>query len=111
MHPGRFWTAHGVFSLVVCLSVVSGCARSPQLGDEECLKAADALWTAVTARQTSLLDVTAGEIEKLHASAKLSPEAFHSLSAIIETARAGQWTDARIALKVLIRAQRPAPAL
>ena len=91
---------------VVGLVVISGCARVPQLGDEECLKAADALWTAVTAKRANLLEATAGEIEKLHAIDKLSPDAFASLSSIIETARAGHWTEARIALKALIRAQR-----
>ena len=109
MHPGRVCGVRCGLLLVVCLSVVSGCARTPQLGDEKCLKAADALWTAVTAKRTNLLDACASEIEKLHASEKLSPEAFNSLSSIIETARAGQWTDARVALKALLRAQRPVP--
>ena len=92
--------------LVVSLSVGAGCARTPQFGDDG-LKAADALWTAVTARRPDLVEQTAAEVESLHAHQKLSDEASASLSRVISSARARQWAEARAELKSLIRAQRP----
>lgn len=93
----------------ICLALLAGCARTPQIGgDKECFSAADALWTAVSAKRPDLLDRSAAEVERLHAGAKLPDEAFESLSSVVSKARAGQWSDARAALKTFIRAQRPA---
>jgi len=93
--------------LVVVL--LGGCSRTPQIGgDRECLAAADALWTAVTARQSGLLESSAAEIEQLHAEAKLPDDAFAALGAIIASARAERWPEARVALKTFVRGQRRA---
>ena len=92
-----------------CLVLSAGCGGAPQLGgNEQCLAAADALWTAVTAKQPKLLEHSAGEIEKLHAAGTLPDDAFNSLSQIVASARAGQWPEARKALKAFARSQRPA---
>jgi hypothetical protein len=93
--------------LVLCL-LASGCGQTPQLSSEEGLSAADALWTSITAKDTGLLEASAGKIEKLHAAADLSDEAFGYLADVIATARAGKWTEARTALKTFVRGQRPA---
>ena len=89
--------------LLLCL----GCSDTPQLGSDACLGAADALWTSVTARSLELLDQSAAKIEKLHATAELSDAAFERLTAVISTARAGDWSGARSALKEFVRGQRP----
>jgi hypothetical protein len=95
--------------LLACVLIPTGCSRTPQMGgDEQCMKAADALWTAVTVKQSELLDHSAGEIERLHQEGKMPQEAYESLSGIISTARAGEWSKARAALKTFIRGQRPA---
>ncbi len=93
---------------LLTLALGGGCGRAPQLAaDRECLAAADALWTAVTAKRTDLVDQSAAEFERLHAAMRLSDEAFAALSSIVSDARAGNWTAARAALKTLLRGQRP----
>jgi len=110
MNFGRFHRVRLAVLVVVCLSAAYGCGRTPQVGDEECLKAADALWTAVTARRSDLLEASADRIGQLHDSARLPQDAFDRLSPVIETARAGRWAEARASLKAFIRGQRPALA-
>ena len=97
-----------IYSWLFCLLVATGCGRTPQMGgNHECMTAADALWTAVTAKQSELLDHSAGEIERLHQEGQMPQEAYESLSGIIRTARAGEWSKARAALKIFIQGQRP----
>jgi hypothetical protein len=99
----------GVSVLLLSVWLVSGCQRTPQLaGQRECMKAADALWTAVNVKQSDLLDRSAGEIERLHAAGEMPPDAYENLARIIATARASQWSDARAELKKFLRDQRPA---
>lgn len=86
-----------------------GCGQTPQLGgNRESLAAADALWTSVTAKRLDLLDQSESRIAELHAAAKVPDDAFEVLAGVIATARAGQWSDARLALKAFVRGQRPA---
>ena len=100
-------TGLAVVAVVLVIGLGAGCGRSPQFaGNRECLAAADALWTAVTAKRTELVDQSAAEIERLHAQAQLSDEAFDALSRIVADARAGNWDAARTALKTLLRGQR-----
>ena len=101
----RTFAALGCCALMLlCL----GCGDTPQLGSEECLGAADALWTAITAKNPQLLEQSAAKMEKLHTAAKLSDAAFEQLSAVIATARTGDWPGARGALKKFVQGQRPA---
>jgi hypothetical protein len=91
------------------LAALAGCSGTPQLnGDEESLGAADALWTAVTAKRSDLLDKSAARIEELHTAGKLPDDAFQSLQGVIAQAREGQWAEARGALKAFVKGQRPA---
>jgi hypothetical protein len=94
-------------SVLLCL-LAAGCGQTPQLSSEEGLSAADALWTSIAAKDQGLLEASAGRIEKLHAAAELSDDAFGYLTGVIATARAGKWTEARTALKTFVRGQRPA---
>jgi hypothetical protein len=93
--------------LLASLLVAGGCGRTPQMGgDRQCMTAADALWTAVNVKEPEFLDRAEAEIQRLHAAGRMPQDAFDSLSSIIATARAGQWSDARATLKQFIRDQR-----
>jgi hypothetical protein len=90
------------------ISTSAGCSHTPQLdGDREALSAADALWTSITAKDSNLLENSATNLAKLHADARLSDDAYGALESVIQTARAGNWSDARAALKTFVRGQRP----
>jgi hypothetical protein len=94
--------------MALAAATLCGCARTPQLnGDAESLGAADALWTAVTAKRTDLLEKSATRIDELHTAGKLPGDAFQSLQEVIEQARGGQWDDARRTLKAFVKGQRP----
>lgn len=112
------WDARGFAGLAIgaamclalCLAPLAGCGDTPQLGgDDDCLAAADALWTAIGAKRADLVDQSAREIDRLHTAAKMNDEAFDALSAVVVTARAGEWSDARAALKSFVQGQRRAP--
>ncbi|HEX3726668.1 MAG TPA: hypothetical protein VHV08_10515, partial [Pirellulales bacterium] len=101
----RLFNCPQAVALAVCL-IAAGCGRPPQLGDEQCLKVADALWTAVTAKNVALLDRTGNQIDSLHAERKLSDDGRDALAEIVATARDGEWLKAQATLKSLLRAQR-----
>ena len=103
----RFVRTIGEVGCCALILLCLGCSDTPQLGSEECLGAADALWTAVTAKNLDLLEQSAAKIEKLHSSAELSDAAFEQLSGVIATARTGDWPGARGALKKFVQGQRP----
>ena len=107
---GKWKSRLGAAAMLACLGLplAAGCGRAPQLGSEDNLAAADGLWTAVTAKDASLVDKSAGLIEQLHQTHKMSDEAFEVLRGVIATARAGDWSQARGALKAFVRGQRPA---
>jgi hypothetical protein len=95
-------------SVALLLLAVAACSPTPQLGgDREALSAADALWTAITAKDSNLLENSAAAIGKLHAEAHLTDEAYAALENVMQTARAGNWSEARAALKAFVRGQRP----
>ena len=97
------------WAALAVLVLVGGCSRAPQLGgDEDCLAATDALWTAVTSKRPELLQNCTQEIARLHDMRQMPDDAFETLSKIIVSAQSGQWADARNSLKTFIRRQRPA---
>jgi hypothetical protein len=84
-----------------------GCADTPQLGsDEASWTTADALWTAITAKNPTMVEDCAKRIRKLETSGKLAPETAAALQALIEQAREGDWDDARGELKTFVQGQR-----
>jgi hypothetical protein len=94
--------------LAACgVALVGGCSQAPQLSGPDNLAAADALWTAITAKENGLLESSAAEIEELHAAQKMPEEVYAALSGVIATARHGDWSHARGTLKTLIKGQRP----
>jgi hypothetical protein len=96
---------------VAGLALASAGCRPPQvLGDDDCFSTVDALWTAVTAHNSELLESTAADLLRLRDAGRLSPEGHDALAAIINKARLGQWEPAARALKAFIQGQRrPAP--
>ncbi len=93
---------------VVCLIalVTSGCGKPPQvLGDDECFKTVDALWTAITARSPELLDQSTAELKRLHDTRQLSEVGFIALEKISAKAKSGGWESAASDLRTLIRGQ------
>lgn len=88
------------------LAVLVGCGRPPRIADNEAaMTATDALWTAVTARRTDLLEQSASQLQKLHDDARLDEEAYRLLEKIVSSAREGDWSGAANDLKWFIAGQ------
>lgn len=100
----RHWLSI-VCSLIVLIAI-SGCGPTQVVEDEECLKAVDALWTAVTSKRSDLLNQTDRELGRLKQSGQLSTSGHAELREVIETADAGRWTDAAQQLKSFMLGQR-----
>jgi hypothetical protein len=89
--------------------VIAGCGGPAQIGpDEDCFKAVDALYTAVTARNPKLLDQCEQHLQGLKTAGKLPEAAFNSLSAIVRKARDGKWQPAAEDLSDFMKGQRRA---
>lgn len=110
-------TRSGVFSVPLrwCIVVtaylalcgLSGCKGAPQVIDHhESFQAVEALWTAVTTRRVDLLEQTATELDRLKADGKLPAQGHIALTEIVSLSRKGEWKNAAISLKQLMRAQR-----
>ena len=90
--------------LVACLA---GCGSPPQFeGNEDSLRAAEALWTAVTSQRQPLVEQSAAEIERLHKAGALSEDAYNALTEVVASARASDWKDAVTDLKAILKGQR-----
>jgi hypothetical protein len=74
--------------------------------NEDAIRAADALWTAVTSRRPPLVEQSAAEVERLHKAELISPDVYSALSEVVTSARAAQWDDARKSLKSFLKGQR-----
>ena len=93
--------------MVLTISASSAGCRPPQvLGDPECFKTVDALWTAVTARSPKLVEQVQGDLQRLHTEGKLSEPGLAALAVICERAAGGEWEPAARELKSFIRGQR-----
>jgi hypothetical protein len=84
-----------------------GCGGPPQIGpDRDSFKAVDALYTAVSLRDSQLLTRCAQTIQDLRANGKLPEAAGQSLESMIAEAREGKWEDAQGRLGDFMRRQR-----
>jgi len=93
--------------LLLALALSAGCSETPQLGgDEASWTTADALWTAVTAKNPTLVRNCAKKIRDLQAKGKLAPETAAALEALTQQALDGSWDDARNDLKAFVQGQR-----
>ena len=94
-------------SLLTLFACLAGCGSAPQLGgDEDSLRAAEALWTAVTSQRQPLVEQSAAEIERLHKAGTLSEDAYQALTEVVLAARASEWKDAVTDLKAILKGQR-----
>ena len=99
--------AEGVAGLAVLVGLFIWWSKPPQMGaDEEVSKTADALFTALTARDEKLLGDCERRLHTLKDAGKLLPEASAYLDNIISKARAGRWESAAQSLYDFMRAQR-----
>jgi hypothetical protein len=96
-----------VIVALLALVIPGGCGRPPQIGDDDgAFKAVDALYTAVSARDVSLVGRCEASLRDLHAAGKLPEAASSALAAIAAEARQGDWEDARDRLHRFMRGQR-----
>ncbi len=84
------------YSLVLLIFlVIAGCGRPPQLGeDRAAFKAVDALYTAVSLRDTEKVGQCATQLKSLHDAGKLSDAANQVLDSIIHSAQNKEWEPA-----------------
>src|SRR4051794_9010589 len=83
----------GLAFLLACWLVWRG--RPPQMGaDEDVFKTADALFTAVTARDGKLLGDCEQRLQALKSAGKLPGDAADYLDGVIKKARDGRWESA-----------------
>jgi hypothetical protein len=102
-------TATAAALFVCCLT---GCGKPAQLGpDDKAFHEVDALFTAVTARRTDLVDECDARLAGLHDVGKVPDDAHAELQRIIERARDGKWESAADRLRAFMKGQeRPAVA-
>jgi len=93
--------------LWVCLLLLAGCGRPPQMGaDESVFGEVDALYTAVTAKRPDLLDQSFQRLTELHSSGKVPDAAYQKLTLICEQAEREEWRPAAEQLWHFMRGQR-----
>jgi hypothetical protein len=87
--------------------LVSGCGAPPQIGPEkDALKAVEALYTAVSLRDETLVADCVARLKTLHDGGKLPDAAFRSLEAIVEETKAGDWEPSQERLIRFMEGQR-----
>jgi hypothetical protein len=102
--------SHRLFRAAMALALAigfgAGCNRPPQVTGEN-RRIIVSLVTAVSARNSDWLKKNAELIEKERAAGKLSDAEYHSFSAIVSQAQAGDWKSAETAAYALREAQEP----
>ena len=89
------------------LFAIGGCGQPAQIGaDPESFDSVDALWTAIRAKRTDLLEQTEKDLNTLHTQKKLPDDAHASLQKMIDTAKAGDWISSRDDLRKFMESQR-----
>ncbi len=79
----------------------------PQMGaDPAVFKTVDALYTAVRAKDVERMAQCEQRLRTAHAEGRLPDAAWDDLTAVIETARAGEWQDATESLYDFMLGQR-----
>jgi len=87
--------------------VIAGCGAPAQIGpDPEVFKAVDALYTAISLRETKLVDSCLEKLKEHRAAGKLPEGAFSALEAMIEEGKGGAWEDAQTRLSRFMEGQR-----
>jgi hypothetical protein len=103
----KIWIGVAALAIVGVSAIAYMSWPTPQLGgDERVMSEVDALFTAVTARDETLLSACQARLDTLKAESKLPESAAGRLKSIIEQARGGSWETAAKRLYVFIEAQR-----
>ena len=93
-------------TLIVFAVLVAGCGKPAQLGsDDKAFHEVDALYTAVTARRTDLVDDCDRRLTALNEAGKVPDDAHAELGRVIERARAGKWEAAAERLHEFMKGQ------
>ena len=104
----RYFRTILLFTATTALPALGGCGSLPQMGDsKEALGAADALWTAITAKRSDLVEASADQLRRLKAAGKIPPDAAAAMDDIVERAAPGNGTR-RNELRTFVKAQRRA---
>ena len=90
--------------IILSLFASIGCRRAEMITSEESEKAVDALYTAVTARRTDLVQQSEKNVQKLKADGKMTTALHEELTGIISESRT-DWTSAAQQLDALMRSQ------
>jgi hypothetical protein len=93
--------------LVGSLLALAGCTGPPQIGtDRATFKAVDALYTAVSLRDSKLVERCAADLKALEGAGKAPRAVVASLDAIIAEANGGRWQPALDRLAAFMEGQR-----
>lgn len=105
----RRWFACGalVCAVVAVVWLTIALRPVPQLGsEEETLKAVDALFTAVNAHDSKLVEQCATQLTNLRQANKIGPEPYAHLESIIAQSREARWRQSSHQLYDFMMAQR-----
>ncbi|MBI3860594.1 MAG: hypothetical protein HY290_01720 [Planctomycetia bacterium] len=103
----RLVTAGGILALIGIGWVIWSRLPPPQLDvDEQVFKTVDALFTAITARDSSRLQECQQRLDTYYEEGRMSDAVANSLDAIIEQAHAGNWEPAARRLYDFMLGQR-----
>lgn len=103
VHVNRMFSV--LLLLTFFLVSIAGCGGPAALESSEAFASADALYTALTARRTDLLQNVTTRLRALNEEGKLSEDALQELTEIIDIARAERWQEAAEILDAFIRNQ------
>ena len=90
--------------IILTLFAGIGCGRAEMITSEESERAVDALYTAVTARRTDLVQQSEKNLQQLKADGKMSEALHEELTEIIAESRT-DWISAAQQLDALMRSQ------
>lgn len=104
-----FWHAsrpRALAGLTLLLALAAGCGGPPQVKSSN-FRLIEGLQTAVSAEQPQWVEQAATQIEERHTSRELADDGHAALMAIVASARAGKWDEARVQVSALGKAQKP----
>lgn len=94
--------------LLLGAALAAGCGRAPAIGsDKEAFTTVDAVYSAVSLRDTAQLERNAATLDQLREAGRLPDEAHKALAGIIGKAQEGKWEPAREELRDFMLDQRP----
>lgn len=108
-HGRQFWPRgmRGAASgLALLIALAAGCGGPPQVKSSN-FRLIEGLQTAVSAEQSQWVEQAAAQIEERYEAGELADDAHAALMAIVVSARAEKWDEARALVTALGKAQKP----